>query len=131
MKLRENIGADAVLVLTTVVWGSTFTFSKDILERWPPFSYLVLRMAVAALLLAALFRRQLARARGAEWRAGATLGALLGAGLAGQTLGLYYTTAPKSAFVTGLTTPLIPFFAYFCLRAGPALENLLGVVIEF
>src|ERR1044071_6243734 len=129
MKLRADLGADAVLVLTTIIWGSTFTFSKDILERWPPFGYLVLRMAVATLLLGVIFRRQLARARGAEWRAGATLGVLLGLGLSGQTAGLFYTTASKSAFVTGLTTPLVPFAAYLLFRARPNLENLLGVVL--
>jgi drug/metabolite transporter (DMT)-like permease len=39
-----------------------------------------------------------------------------------------YTTASKSAFVTGLTTPLVPFVAYLILRARPGVENLLGVV---
>lgn len=129
MRLKSNLGADAVLVLTTIIWGSTFPFSKDILDRWPPLGYLALRMAAATLLLAALFRRQLVRARGAEWRAGATLGALLGLGLTGQTLGQVYTTASKSAFVTGLTTPLVPFAAYLLFRARPNLENLLGVTL--
>ena len=129
MKLRADLGADAVLVLTTIIWGSTFPLSKDILDHWPPVSYLTVRMLAAALLLAALFRRQLSAARRAEWRAGATLGALMGLGLAGQTIGQVYTTAAKSAFVTGLTTPLVPFVAYLLFRARPNLENLLGVAL--
>ena len=112
-----------------IIWGSTFPFSKDILDHWPPIAYLTMRMLVATLLLAALFRRQLSAARGAEWRAGATLGALMGVGLAGQTIGQVYTTAAKSAFVTGLTTPLVPFVAYLLFRARPNLENLLGVAL--
>jgi drug/metabolite transporter (DMT)-like permease len=45
-----------------------------------------------------------------------------------QAAGQVYTTASKSAFVTGLTTPLVPFVAYLILRARPGVENLLGVV---
>lgn len=129
MKLKADLGADAVLVLTTIIWGSTFVLTKDILDHWPPVAYLAIRMAVSAAMLAALFRRQLARARAAEWRAGLTLGLLLGCGLCGQVVGLAYTTASKSAFITGLTTPLVPFVAYLLMRARPSVENLAGVAL--
>ena len=33
MRLKANLEADAVLLLTTVIWGSTFPVSKDILDR--------------------------------------------------------------------------------------------------
>lgn len=129
MRLKANLEADAALVLTTVIWGSTFAFSKDILDHWPPLFYVGLRMAAAGALLAALFARTIAGTSRREWVAGATLGLLLGAGLAGQTVGQVYTTAAKSAFVTGLTTPLVPFVAYLLFRARPSRENFVGVVL--
>jgi drug/metabolite transporter (DMT)-like permease len=129
MRLKANLEADAALVLTTVIWGSTFAFSKDILDHWPPLLYVMLRMAAAGALLFALFARPVARASRREWAAGATLGLMLGAGLAGQTVGQVYTTAAKSAFVTGLTTPLVPFVAFLLFRARPSRENFLGVVL--
>lgn len=129
MKLKADLKADAVLVLTTIIWGSTFPLSKDILEHWPPVAYLVMRMGVSAVLMALLFRRQLARAGRAEWRAGATLGLLLSVGMTGLIVGQVYTTAARSAFIAGLTTPLVPFVAYLLTRARPGLENLLGVVL--
>jgi drug/metabolite transporter (DMT)-like permease len=129
MRFRADLKADAVLVLTTMIWGTTFPFSKDILERWPPIAYLALRMGLSALLLAVIFRGPLARAGSGAWRAGTTLGVLLGLGLAGQVVGQVYTTASKSAFITGLTTPLVPFVAYLLLRARPSRENLAGVVL--
>ncbi|HYN85507.1 MAG TPA: DMT family transporter [Pyrinomonadaceae bacterium] len=129
MRLKANLEADAALVLTTVIWGSTFAFSKDILDHWPPLFYVGLRMAAAGALLSALFARTLATASRREWAAGATLGLLLGAGLAGQTVGQVYTTAAKSAFVTGLTTPLVPFVAYLLFRARPSRENFVGVAL--
>src|ERR671927_1074476 len=106
MKLKENLGADAAILLTTLVWGSTFAVARDILDAWPPLAYLALRMPLAALLFAALFPRQVFGASRAAWRAGAALGALIGIGFVGQTTGLLYTTPAKSAFITGATTPL-------------------------
>jgi drug/metabolite transporter (DMT)-like permease len=128
MRLKSNLAADGALMLTTLIWGSTFFMAKDILGVWPPMAYMFVRFTVAALLLAAMFPRRLARARMAEWRAGATLGLLMGIGFGLQAVGQVYTTASKSAFVTGLTTPLVPFVVYLVLRARPGIENLLGIV---
>jgi drug/metabolite transporter (DMT)-like permease len=129
MRLKLNLAADGALVLTTLVWGTTFFMAKDILTSWPPLAYMFVRFGVAALILAALFRRQLTGASREAWRAGATLGLLMGAGFGLQAAGQVYTTASKSAFVTGLTTPLVPFVAYAVLRARPGVENLVGVAL--
>ena len=129
MKLKSNLGADAAILLTTLVWGSTFAVARGILDAWPPLSYLALRLPLAALLFAALFPRQVFGARREVWRAGATLGLLLGLGFMGQTAGLLWTTPAKSAFITGLTVPLVPVVAYLLWRARPSRENLAGVVL--
>lgn len=128
MRLKPNPAADGALVLTALIWGSTFFMAKDILTVWPPMTYMFVRFVAAALLLALMFPRRLARARGEEWRAGATLGLLMAVGFGLQAVGQVYTTASKSAFVTGLTTPLVPFIAFLVLRARPGVENLIGVV---
>jgi drug/metabolite transporter (DMT)-like permease len=127
MRLKADLASDAVLMLTTVIWGSTFVIAKDVLEQWPPVAYITVRFALAALVLFALFPRQVRLAGFREWRAGATLGVLIGGGFALQAIGQVYTTPAKSAFITGLTTPLVPFFALFMLRVRPNLENIIGV----
>src|SRR5438105_1406171 len=129
MKLKSNLGADAAILLTTLVWGSTFAVARGILDQWPPLSYLALRLPLAALLFAALFPRQVFGARREAWRAGATLGLLIGLGFMGQTAGLLWTTPAKSAFITGLTVPLVPVVAYLLWRTRPSRENLAGIVL--
>jgi drug/metabolite transporter (DMT)-like permease len=76
-----------------------------------------------------LFPRHVFKASRAAWRAGATLGVLIGLGFIGQTIGLLYTTPAKSAFITGITTPLVPVVAYAVWRARPSRENLVGIVL--
>jgi drug/metabolite transporter (DMT)-like permease len=129
MKLKENLGAHAALLLTTLIWGSTFAVARDILDRWPPLTYLALRMPLAALFFAALFPRQVFGAGREAWKAGATLGLLVGLAFVGQTVGLVFTTPAKSAFISGLTTPLIPVVAYLLYRARPSRENLAGIIL--
>jgi drug/metabolite transporter (DMT)-like permease len=129
MKLKSNLAADGAILLTTLVWGSTFAVSRDVLDYWPPLSYLAVRMPLAAVLFAALFPRQLFRAGRAAWRSGAALGLLIGLGFIGQTVGLLYTTPAKSAFITGLTVPLVPIAAYVFRRARPSRENFVGIVL--
>jgi len=129
MKLKTNLAADGAILLTTLIWGSTFAVARGVLDHWPPLTYLAVRMPLAALVFAALFPRQVFGASRAAWRAGATLGALIGFAFVVQTVGLLYTTPAKSAFVSGLTTPLIPVVAYLLYRARPSRENLLGVAL--
>lgn len=116
-------------MLTTLIWGSTFVIAKDILENWPPVAYITVRFVLASILLILLFPKQIVRARSLEWKMGATLGLLMAGGFALQAVGQVYTTPSKSAFVTGLTTPLVPFVALLILRVRPNLENLIGVTL--
>lgn len=129
MRLKGNLAADAALIATTLIWGSTFVIAKDLLDHWPPVAYITFRFALAALALILIFPKQFIRARWVEWKYGATLGLLMGLGFAGQAVGQVYTTPSKSAFVTGLTTPLVPFVALIILRVRPSLENLIGVTL--
>jgi drug/metabolite transporter (DMT)-like permease len=129
VRFKGNLEADGALVLTTLIWGSTFVIAKDILEMWPPLAYITVRFVIASIVLILLFPRLTLKARKAEWKAGATLGLLMGGGFALQAVGQVYTTPSKSAFVTGLTTPIVPFVALLILRVRPNLENLIGVTL--
>ena len=129
MRLKNNLAANGAIIVTTMIWGSTFVVAREILEVWPPFAYLAWRFTMAAGLLFLLFPREFLRARAREWKAGAVLGILMSTGIAILTVGQLYTTPSKSAFIVGLTTPLVPFVAFAILRARPSRENLIGVVL--
>lgn len=129
MRFKKNLSADAALLLTTVVWGSTFVIAKDVLEVWSPLVYLTARFTLAAFVLALLFPKLVMRARMVEWRAGIMLGALVAVGYMVQSVGQIYTSPAKSAFITGLTTPLVPIVAFLILRVRPSAENLAGVLL--
>ena len=122
--------AELALAANTVIWGATFVLVKAALRDVSPMLFLALRFTLAAAALAVLFRRRLAA--GFDWRAalaGALVGTFLFAGFLLQTLGLRLTTPPKSAFLTGLTSVLVPFVAALVYRNRPQVSELLGVLV--
>jgi drug/metabolite transporter (DMT)-like permease len=98
------------LLLTTFIWGATFPATKAALEQMPPLTFLFLRFLLGTLLVAAWFalmRHGLRRA-GGILSAAAVATVFLFFGYLLQTVGLYYTTASNSAFLTALYVILVP-----------------------
>jgi drug/metabolite transporter (DMT)-like permease len=122
--------ADAALAFNTVVWGATFVLVKTALADVSPILFLAVRFSLAAVLLAVLFLA--GRRTPLAWApvgAGALAGSFLFTGYALQTIGLRTTTAPKSAFLTGLTSVMVPFVAALVYRIRPQVSELLGVLV--
>jgi drug/metabolite transporter (DMT)-like permease len=98
------------LLLTTLVWGATFPATKAALEQIPPLSFLFLRFLLGAVLVLmwfALARRPIHRS-GEVLAASAIATVFLFAGYVLQTVGLYYTSASNSAFLTALYVVFVP-----------------------
>ncbi len=100
------------LVLCTLVWGATFPATKVALAQVPPFTFLFLRFLLGTLLAVGwlLAMRGLLRFERDVLRMGAIATLFLFAGYATQTVGLQYTTASNSAFITALYVVLVPLF---------------------
>ena len=111
-------GAEAALVVNTVIWGATFVVVKEALAQISTlFPGAALLPGPVALLL--LFR-EVAGVTASPVREGAGRRRrdrrfpLRGIFL--QTLGLRFTTAPKSAFLTGLASVMVPLLAALVYR---------------
>jgi drug/metabolite transporter (DMT)-like permease len=98
------------LLLTTFIWGATFPATKAALEQLPPLSFLFLRFLLGTLLVGGgffLWRLRLRR-EPVVLRAAAIATCWLFLGYVLQTVGLYYTTASNSAFITALYVVIVP-----------------------
>ncbi len=100
------------LLLSTMIWGATFPAAKAVLDQVPPLSFLFLRFLLGTLAVVGVFAVLGRRLRfdrdmlcismiAAVWL---FLGYLL------QTIGLRYTTASNSAFITALYVVFVPLF---------------------
>lgn len=123
----EQRRGDAVLLLITTVWGITFVTVKDALAGADPMTFLTLRFALGAT-VASIAARVALRTK-IPWRAGLTLGTWLFIGYAFQTWGLAYTSASRSAFITGLCVILVPFISALLFRRWPPVLAVAGAVV--
>jgi drug/metabolite transporter (DMT)-like permease len=99
--------ADALLLLTTVFWGTTFAIIHATTAHFPPFALIALRFGIsAAALLPWLFRRGALDRR--LLASGVLLGIVLFVAFATQTWGLARTTPARSGFITGLYVIFVP-----------------------
>jgi drug/metabolite transporter (DMT)-like permease len=124
--------AELALAGVTVVWGATFVVVKTAIAHIPPLLFLALRFSVAAVALCGIYAAALwrQRARAGEWVwPGIAAGVLLFIAYAFQTIGLKYTTPSKSAFLTGLSIPLVPFVSSFVYKSRPRLFEVAGVLV--
>jgi drug/metabolite transporter (DMT)-like permease len=127
--MTSRTRAELFLLSITFVWGSTFVITKDALQNVSPFLYTAIRFTFAALLLGLAFFKTIFPGFHRSLAKGGILGALLFIGFMLQTIGLQYTTASKSAFITGLLVVLTPICQIVIEHRPPALGNLLGVLM--
>ena len=108
--------ATLLLVAVTAVWGSTFFLIRDLVAHVPSADFLAVRFAIAAVVMAVVFRRQTMALTRRELLTGVGLGILYGLAQLMQTVGLEHTDASVSGFVTGTYVVLTPVLGAVLLR---------------
>ncbi len=125
----RQLWADLLLLLVTLIWGSTFVMVKDAIASYPVFPFLALRFGLATLALLLIGWRRLPSLGWKGVGAGALIGLFLFSGYALQTFGLRYTSASKAGFITGLSVVIVPVLSTLFLRRRPAAGALIGVCL--
>jgi len=121
--------AELILFVATFIWGGTFVIAKWGLEDISPLLLTALRFSAATFLFFILFSRRILQMDRRVFYKGNVLGLLLFLGFATQTVGLQYTTASKSAFITGMMVVFTPFFQLLIENRRPHRASVVGVVI--
>ncbi len=124
--------AELALVFNVVIWGTTFVLVKSALQGISPILFLAIRFSVATAALLVLFRGQWksrSRITPRMLACGGLTGVFLFTGYLFQTLGLQLTTPPKSAFLTGLSTVMVPLLAALVYQIRPQVSEVLGVLV--
>lgn len=129
-RFSRTAQADGMLILVTLIWGSTFLLVQRAVEAYPVFSFISLRFALASAVLLLLFGRRLGSLSRHMWAAGIAIGFFLFGGYALQTLGLLHTTSSKAGFITGLSVVIVPALSAILLKRMPDKWALVGVVLS-
>lgn len=117
------------LIVTTLLWGSSFTIMKDALATVPALWLLAIRFSGAAMLMALIGIRSLRRLDRGYLTGGACMGVCLYLAYTIQTYGLVHTTPGKNAFLAATYCVFVPFFWWLIHKRRPDRYNLAAALL--
>lgn len=133
LKLSRNIPPiiyKLMIVVATLIWGSSFVVMKDSVEVMQPSWLIGIRFLLTALVLGCVFHK---RVRASINKRAIISGSILGVLIFGaywfQTVGLVYTTPGKNAFLTATYCVLVPFMAYAVTKRRPTIYNIVAALL--
>jgi drug/metabolite transporter (DMT)-like permease len=111
---KQTYKADALLLISAVIWGTTFVAQRNGMDHVEPFTFNAARFLLGAMILLPLaLKRPLQNTFSKTCQIGVFLGFILFIGAALQQIGIVYTTAGKAGFITGLYVIIVPFMGLF------------------
>jgi drug/metabolite transporter (DMT)-like permease len=126
--MKKYLG-ESVLLFNTIIWGATFVIIKNALYDVSPMIFVAIRFTFASLMLLPFMSKNLRESNKATILGGTILGVMYFLGFATQTIGLNFTSATKSGFITGTFVLFTPIFQLLFEKKKPNKGNLLGVMI--
>lgn len=122
-----------LLLLVTLVWGSTFVIIKGVIQEVNEFFLVFARCLTASIPMVVflLFKDKKALIHFPSILRGSVLGGLLGVIYTSQVIGLHYTTTGHSAFITGIAVILVPVFLFLFWKQKFGSFEILAILIVF
>ncbi len=128
MNNKANLGRTC-LILTTLIWGSSFVILKSALDSITPLWVLAIRFSGAAILMLIACLPRLKKLDKRYVTGGCLMGLCLAAAYIVQTYGLVYTTPGKNAFLTTTYCILVPFLYWAISGKRPDKYNIIAAVV--
>ena len=125
---KANLGRTC-LILTTLIWGSSFVILKSALDSITPLWVLAIRFSGAAILMLIACLPRLKKLDKRYVTGGCLMGLCLAAAYILQTYGLVYTTPGKNAFLTTTYCILVPFLYWAISGKRPDKYNITAALV--
>ena len=126
---KKKVIANILLILTTLLWGTSFIITKTLTQEVPIFLYLGIRFSIAIIGFIPYLIR-IKRMNKKILLFGTLTGLMYYFAIVFQTLGIQTTTAGKAAFITGLSTIMVPFITWLGFRKAIKNRVWLAVIIS-
>ena len=125
----QKYRGELILLMITLFWSATFVIVKESLTDISSMLFVGLRFLIAGLILIPIVIRKKIKWKGVNLKLPVILGVLLFLGFSAQTIGLKYTSATKSAFLTGSAVIIIPILQTIIEKRKPKSGSIVGVVV--
>jgi drug/metabolite transporter (DMT)-like permease len=125
----KNYKGEFALLTATLIWGATFTIIKNALHDVSPLMFISLRFTFAAFILLPFLYKVLKQITRPVLFGGILLGIFYFLGFSTQTIGLNYTSATKSGFITGTFVIFTPILQIILERKPPSTGSIVGIIL--
>ena len=115
----SKTSARILLVAVFIARGTSFLFSKTLLQSLSPTSILAVRFLLAFLILAVIFHKKLLQCDRNSFRGGIILGALYTLCMFFEMYGLRYVDTGVSSLVENMAIVMVPLFTAVLTRTLP------------
>lgn len=117
------------LLVTTLLWGGTFSLISNALHDTSALVFITVRFTLALVIFLPFVFKDLLKIKMFDLNAGIILGLIYFASFSFQTIGLKFTSATKSAFITGSFIVFTPFLQLIAEKKKLSLGNMIGICL--
>jgi drug/metabolite transporter (DMT)-like permease len=128
--MNTQLKADSMMMMVTMIWGSSYLFMKMGLDSIQEFNLIALRFGIAFILAAVVFYKRLITIDFKTIKYGFLLGSILFLAISFVTIGLKFTSISNAGFLFSLTVVFVPFLLAVFFRKKPKKRVVLGIVFS-
>ncbi len=127
----QHYKSELILIFATMLWGGTFAVVKSSMKDSSPMIFMGWRFLIASIVLVPFVFKFKNEFNKRSLFAGGLLGLFYFLGFATQTIGLKYTLATKSAFITAVSVVLVPLMQTTIEKRPPKKGAVIGTILVF
>ncbi|MBZ5753204.1 DMT family transporter [Metabacillus rhizolycopersici] len=127
---NTQVKADFMMLIVTILWGSSYLFMKMGLDSLQGFNLIALRFCLAFILAGIVFYKRLIHIESKTIFYGFLLGTILFLIMSVVTLGLNFTSISNAGFLFSLSVVFIPLLLAIFFRKRPEKKVVLGISVS-
>ncbi|MEG0423137.1 MAG: DMT family transporter [Erysipelotrichaceae bacterium] len=124
----KRMYANMILVVIAIVWGGGFIATQGALDGFTPMWMMTIRFFIAGGILLLFSYKQISLLNKHTIFKGIIAGILLFSAFAFQTIGIQYTTASKSAFLTATNVIFVPYLLWAVMKRKPKRKEVIASI---
>lgn len=119
-----------ILIIINLLWASTFIFGKILLDTFSVSFLITTRFLIAGIIFGIIFRKRIHFSKNVIYKGG-LIGFINGFSMLLQVIGLQYTTASNSGFLTATYILFLPFIELGISKKKITSKVISSVIIAF
>ena len=117
------------LLITAIIWGSSFPVSKVALSYYSPLFLTMIRYLFGGIILGVILNKKILTITKKQLLGGLVCGAIFYFAYLIQVIGLQYTEPSKQSFLAALYVIMVPFLYWIIYKKRPDIYNIIAAFL--